>query len=403
LFVALDFLGDGLYELDPELVEPPRLMIETLGFLNAFDFGPDGFLYGPIVTQGKVVRIDVDTAEMTTVAQDFALPVAAKFDSAGQLYVGDQLKGEVVRVDPSSGEKMVVATGLQGLDNLALNAQDRLFVSSATDGFIVEVIEISSEGKIRPVSPGGMMKTRGVAVLSGAEGDSVFVADQFTLREFDLQTGEPLGLERNYIGVPGITSPQTVAADGAHLIVSSGFGNVVQVWDPAAKMVLEEYPDFVRPANAIRFQGDLIVAEGGTGKVVRAGAAGYETLLEGLERPYGLTATEDALWAGDWAAGTIWQLAAGGAPLAEPVPIATGLAGPEGLAVARDGRLLVLEGAAGRLSAIDLETGQVNTVTEGFAVDAAGETLNGIAVDASGAVCVSESIANVLYRVEMPF
>ncbi len=48
LFVALDFSGDGLYELDPELKNPPRLIIKELGWLNGMDFGPDGLLYGPI-------------------------------------------------------------------------------------------------------------------------------------------------------------------------------------------------------------------------------------------------------------------------------------------------------------------------------------------------------------------
>ena len=38
LFVALCFYGDALYELDPELINPPRLIAENLGFLNGFDF-----------------------------------------------------------------------------------------------------------------------------------------------------------------------------------------------------------------------------------------------------------------------------------------------------------------------------------------------------------------------------
>ena len=35
LFVALDFMGDALYELDPNLVDPPRLIAEDLGFLTS--------------------------------------------------------------------------------------------------------------------------------------------------------------------------------------------------------------------------------------------------------------------------------------------------------------------------------------------------------------------------------
>ena len=42
LFVALDFLGDALYELDPDLRTAPRLIVSDLGFLNGMDWGPDG-------------------------------------------------------------------------------------------------------------------------------------------------------------------------------------------------------------------------------------------------------------------------------------------------------------------------------------------------------------------------
>ena len=100
LFVALDFLGDALYELDPKLKEPPRLINENLGWLNGFDFGPDGFLYGPIWKQGKVGRIDVnsDSVIIETVSEGFFL-AAVKFDSKGCLHAIDFASGEVLRID----------------------------------------------------------------------------------------------------------------------------------------------------------------------------------------------------------------------------------------------------------------------------------------------------------------
>ena len=70
LFVALDFFGDGLYELDPMFVDSPKPIILAtpanpmpLGFLNGMDFGPDGRLYGPIYTQGKIISLDVDSCD----------------------------------------------------------------------------------------------------------------------------------------------------------------------------------------------------------------------------------------------------------------------------------------------------------------------------------------------------
>ena len=109
LFAGLCFFGDGLYELDPELIAPPRPIIEAtpenphpLGFLNAFSFGPDGRLYGPIFAGGMVVSVyvgepgDLPSASPWTdgtikvVATGFSWPAAAKFGPDGHLYVIDQ-------------------------------------------------------------------------------------------------------------------------------------------------------------------------------------------------------------------------------------------------------------------------------------------------------------------------
>ena len=61
LFVNRLFLGQGFYELDPDLVDAPVELNANL-FVNSFDFGPDGFLYAPSFFTGEVLRIDVDSA-----------------------------------------------------------------------------------------------------------------------------------------------------------------------------------------------------------------------------------------------------------------------------------------------------------------------------------------------------
>ncbi len=307
LFVALDFLGDALYELDPELVEPPRLIAENLGFLNGMDWGPDGYLYGPIWTQGRVVRIDVDSDpfEMVTVADGFGTPAAVKFDSKGNLFVADQMQGEISRVDTATGHKQVVATGLSGLDNLAFDSYDQLYVSHAGDGSIHQILP---SGKTRTVSKGGMIMPGGVAVMPHPHlGESVFVADLWTLREFNGLTGTTGMIERHDLTVPGVmTSPMTVSAEGGNLILSSWFANEVQVWNPETGTVVNDYLGFAVPLNAIGFREDIVVAELMTGSVVWASDG--SALASGLYVPVGLAATEDSLWVSDWASGVVWQI-----------------------------------------------------------------------------------------------
>ena len=83
--------------------------------------------------------MDVDSGAAETVATGFMIPAAVKFDSQGRLHVLDTQAGEVVRIDVESGDREVVGRPGFGVDNLALDSEDRIFVSSFTDGSVVEV------------------------------------------------------------------------------------------------------------------------------------------------------------------------------------------------------------------------------------------------------------------------
>lgn len=403
LFVALDFLGDALYELDPQLQAPPRMLAESLGFLNAFDFGPDGMLYGPLYTQGRVVRIDVDADPIVieTVIDGLVLPAAVKFCPEGRLHVVDQGAGIVWRVDMASGVKEQVAQLPPGLDNLAFAPDGRLFVSSNDLG---NVWEIQPDGEARTLCPGGMAGVTGIAVVpfpaaSDPSNEVVYVSSIFTLHSFGAKTGEAL---RD----PWHTQAMSVAPFGDKLLLTSLFANLVSIFDPATGEVLAAYQDFAVPTNAVAFEGDLVVAELGTGSVVRMAADDPTTrvvLASGLGLPMGLAATEQELWVGDQASGTIWQLIAGGEALAEPVAIVTGLVAPSGLAVGSDGHLLVFETGTARLLALDPATGTLTTLAENLPVSEVTTNLppalQGVAIGPSGSIYVAGNGANQVLRI----
>jgi hypothetical protein len=128
------------------------------------------------------------------------------------------------------------------------------------------------------------------------------------------------------------------------VVLSTWRLNAVQVWDANIGEIVEEYLDFAVPINAIRFQGDLVVAELATGRVVRRNAATGEctTLATGLIVPSGLAAADGDLLAADWASGVVWKIMDDGVPVV-PIPVATGLSGPEGLALQSSDSLLVVE------------------------------------------------------------
>lgn len=418
LFVALDFQGDGLYELDPNLVEAPRAIVPyvagtyPLGFLNAFDFGPDGRLYGPSFLFKQIISVGVDGPSTSdpyndgtakVVADGFTYPVAAKFGPDGLLTVLDQT-GEIFKVNIDTGEKTLLTTLEPGLDNLAFDKDGTLYVSNADFGWIVQILP---SGQARTISGGGMIGPMGVAVLQGSDKkDAVFVGDLFRMRQFNGLTGKEEEVFKGYlVAEPDkLTMPFAVQADGENLLVTSWFGEVVQVWSPQSDKFIKEY-SMVFPIDAVRVKGEVVVSDLGLGGVVMADDY---TLIAPLNEASGLATDGVILWAADWLTGEIWQIDFNGITPQTPVLVASGLSNPEGLAFEKEGSLVVVETGTSTLSRIDLSKNpgsNVTTIAENLELSAPGLGapntwwFDGVAVGPSGDIYVAGGGANVIYRV----
>ena len=407
LFVSQCFLGDQLYEIDPDGIEEPRLITDQLGpgcGLNGMDWGPDGKLYGPRWFRGEVARVDVDSGMVETVASDFQIPAAVKFDSQGRLHVLDTQAGEVIRVDVVSGDKEVVGRPDTGRDNLAFDSEDRLFVSSFADG---SVAEVTGPETIREVMAGGINSPGGLAYLPSTGGSGrLFLADTSTLRELDPVTG----VEVHAAG--GLTSDlgQVMSAHrhGEHLILSSS--TTVSIWDPDTDRLVARFEGFEESVDAVAYGDDIIVSEYGTGSILRFHPDSPDArtvIASGLEAPAGLAVHDSDLYVAD-RSGTLFQILDDGETLATPRSVVNGLAGPEGIVAAEDGTLYVVEEDAGRVTQVNPQTGTTTLVADSLALHGLerkaleGSTsvgfLSGIAVG-DGALFLSNYQENSVYRI----
>ncbi|TRO64519.1 hypothetical protein [Christiangramia sabulilitoris] len=427
LFVALDFLGDGLYELDPELIEPPRPIILAtpgtpfpLGFLNSFDFGIDGRLYGPLFAAGLVVSVDVgnpgdpvSTSPFTdgtveVIAGGFFNPAAAKFGPDGLLYVLDQT-GEFFKINHITGEKNLFTTLEAGLDNMVFDEDGSLYVTNSDQGWVVKVLP---SGEARKISPGGFITPSGLSVMAGPNNqDVIFEGDIFNLREFDGSSGRQTNIYKALLiaeeNPPSLTLPLNLSNDGENLIVSSWFTGLVQVFSPATNSVLENYT-MGAPIDAVRIQNDIAVSDVGLGGVVWASDNSVILPMDGVNvfAPGGLATDGETLWMADWATGLVWEIGFDGATPQPATVVASGLSSPEGLAVYTDGSLLVVETGISRLSRINLSSGEVTTVAEGFEFSQPGidglpptNYFDGVAVGPSGDIYVTGGGKNLIYRI----
>ena len=357
LFVGRLFLGQGLYELDPALQDPPIAINENLT-LNSFDFGPDGYLYAPSFFTGDVLKIDVDSAipvDSEVVTNVGGVSSAVKFNSLGEAFavrIGD---GIVLKLDFSGANAHEVVLDVEGtIDNIAFSTDDVMYVAVGADN---EIIRIAPNGHTRTITRSGLGLPGDVAVSPDG---TVWVTELFALRGYTRgKTPTTSFYDRFSPPGAGFAGATSAVADGDNLILTSGFTNTLQVMNPSTGAVSLDIRTLAGVTNATRHDGDIVATQLGLGNVVNAENPA-EVLLDGLFVPLGLASDGDTLYVGDWASGIVWAVDDTGGTV-----LASGLVLPEGMTVDGD-RLLVVETGRQQVTAIDLATGDMSPVIVGL-------------------------------------
>jgi sugar lactone lactonase YvrE len=405
LYATTVFLGDALYEIDVEGAKPPRLIMEKMGALNGFEFGPDDLLYGPLWFKGQVAKVDVDKAELTVVADGFKTPAAVNFDSKGNLWVVDTATGELVRVDPKTGAKKTVAQLKPSLDNLAIDDKDRIYVSNMADNGIQEVNP--ETGAAKQIIIGKLALPGGIGVVSDNGKDTIYIADVFAYRTVDGTTGEVSEPARMHAAGGTLEYPMSATAKGDEVILSSWFTGTVQVIDRKSGATREMLHDFKAPHDAIRLDdGSLLVNELGAKSLVRvSGEHGKDraVVVGDLAGPVGLVGgPKGSVYLTEAFSGQVSKVESNG----EKTVIAKDLKMPEGIALSGDGQLIVAEVGGRRIIQIDPQDGKVTEIAANLPIGLPGApgTLptnipTGVGVGASGTIYFSSDIENAIYKI----
>lgn len=418
LFATQVFLGDALWEIDTGPLKPdakpdtplkaPRKVMEGMGGLNGFEFGPDGLLYGPLWFKGQVVKIDVDKATVAIVADGFKVPAAVNFDSKGNLYVVDTALGQVVRVETSSGQKTLIATVKPSIDNLAIDSRDRLFITNMADNGVYRID--TATGQSHTVVEGKLAVPADIAVFSDGSKETLYVPDIFAYRTVDGASGEVSTILRMQSDV--LEYPFGVSVSAKHVLLTSWFTNSVQRIDRVTGKPLAMLHDFKAPVDALEAEdGSLLVLELGTGSLLRVkGADGKDrtTIAKELNAPVAMaSAGPGAVYVTELASGAVVRInLANGAKNV----VASGLKAPEGIDVAPDGRLIVAEVGLRRVVAIDPKDGTITPLAGNLAIGLQGfqggppaYVPTGVAVGKSGAIYVTSDVRNAIYKLTPQF
>ncbi len=332
-------------------------------------------------------------------------------DRRENLYVPDTALGRILRVDIDSGEKTLVATVREGIDNLALNSRDELYITNMVDNAVLRIN--TATGAARTVVSSALAVPGGLAVAQENGVDQVYLGDLFSFKKIDGKSGAVTELKRGLRD--RMEMPMTVNLRGGRATTSSWFTNAVEVIDLASNQSVATYHQLRHPVDALELEpGVVLVAEQGSGTLLRiSGDRGEEREVIAEDLP-GMAALR-ALPRKD-AEDPVRQVYLTDAVKGELLRIdvkdgrsrivVDGLQQPEGFDLLPDGSIVLAEVGRQRLIHIDPDSGAVTEMARNLAIGypAAEQTppsyvQTGVAASPSGAIYVSADRATALYKI----
>jgi sugar lactone lactonase YvrE len=398
LYASTVFLGDALYEIDLIGGMPPRMILEGIGGLNGNEFGPDDRLYGPLWFRGQVARIDVDTPELTVLADGFMRPSAVKIGPDGSLWLVDAGLGRLFNLDRETGRTIRSVALSPSIDNLALDAEGRVYVTNMADNSI-QLID-PADGAVRDVVRGTLSMPGGIALEMRDGREVLHIADQYAYRIVDTATGRLDEVARRGGGDNNIPSAVSV---GEHFVLLSSLRtHSVELRDRRTLERVETIDGFGFPYQALEVPGGILVADYGIGLILVTTGRRH-VVVSGLEGPAAmLPAPDGGIYVGETDSGRIVRVDPNGWTVGA---VAEGLDSPEGLAFLDEKTVLVAEVGKQRLTALDFETGARRTVAENLPIGQGGPpgwpaafVPTGLAVGRSGVIYVASDLDCAIYR-----
>ena len=366
LFVTECFQANRVFEIDPAGVKEPRLLVKenVIPVPEGFDFDPDtNDLIIPDMGSGKILRVHPDSGAIKPIADKFTAPIALKVGPDKKAYF-PELGGAVYRLSLDGIKREKLAQLPPGLDNLAITADGRLFVTSYWDATIYEV-STDGSGKFKTLFPRGSNTLTGVMVKNG----QVLISDAIMIRT--AQKGEYAQTKLNAWASHGM--PLTLGlADGPgdQVLWPDAVNNAVAIGNPTDGVFKPVAGGLNRPVAVLmsKTEPKIYVAEYAAGQVTEVSLAdgAKRVLVTGLDGPVALAILDDTLYIAEARTARIRKLGlAGGKP---EVFVSSGVGKVGALAGDGGGGLLALDVIGRRLLRIDPKKLAISVVADDLPV-----------------------------------
>lgn len=398
LFVGEVFLGENFWEIDLIGSAAPRLVASNTGGINAFQFGPDGMIYGPSSGRGQVVKIHPETGATSILAEGFGMPGAVRFDSQDHLFVLDDKTGEVFALDEAEGKwtRRLIVQLATATDNMVIGPNDLFYVSNVADNGVDEVDP--KTGRSRQIVAGKLAFPRAIALSTGPDGDRLHVADSGSYRVVNPRTKEVHDVAR--VIATSLKFPTGVSVHNENVFLTCEFFGAIQIYDLKGNFI-REISGLNRPGACIECDdGTIVVTEPLAGRILSISGDQKNVLAEGLQFPAGLADAHDgSIYVSESASGRLLRLRLKDCQVSM---VAEGLGAISAIATTPDGRVAVLDVKGGRLLLLEPVSGDAALVAHGLPVGFLTQPYaksGGLALGSEGSIYIAADLENALYRI----
>jgi len=209
-------------------------------------------LIGPLVNKGMVVQIDIETGEVTPIADGLGKIVAVNIDQNGTIWGVDWHSGDLWRIDPAGDDWQAprkFATLDPPLDNLAIGPDGHIYVSRPAHSSIEKIDALT--GEQTTIIAGHFATVFGWRIVDVASGE---VTVTYDLTEFGFpQAATAVAVNDDYFAFADTFIRTRV------WLVDRKTGETVKTWRK------------IKNPTGISLTGDgtVIVTDGATGELIR--------------------------------------------------------------------------------------------------------------------------------------